>query len=107
MMARTDPADTFAKARGAITNGDWDACFATLDRDDQMKIAANGANRLVGQGPRGAGVLYRRRRSPVAVSRVAHADHAVGLFKLAGTTSGARSALDVIRIRRSDTGIGP
>ncbi|WP_296805853.1 hypothetical protein [Thiocapsa sp.] len=56
-MALTTPAESFAEAQAAMTNGDWDGFFATLDRDDLMKIAANGVNRLVGQGPSGAAIL--------------------------------------------------
>ncbi len=56
-MALTTPAETFAEAQTAITNGDWEGFFATLDRDVLMKIAANGVNRLVGQGTSGAAIL--------------------------------------------------
>lgn len=56
-MALTTPAETFAEAQAAMTNGNWDGFFGTLDRDDLMKIAANGVNRLVGQGPSGAVIL--------------------------------------------------
>jgi hypothetical protein len=56
-MALTTPAEIFAEAQAAMTCGDWDGFFGTLDRDDLMKIAANGVNRLVGQGPSGAAML--------------------------------------------------